>query len=1368
MANGGERTREGTGWRKALVAAVTFLGSLIVLLLLLRDDSSRVPLAERVAGDQVLTFEAEVERDLSPVTLRPTQRVRVRALGVVWRDDTGQPWLQSPQVAFSVRVGAVLGDAVVIEDGVVQSPRLRLVQYAPGRWNYDLPLALFLDPDRPRTEPGTEVRLRNILVRGGEITLVRTDDVYRATNVEVELASGALTGPGIPEPRFHVRRATALLGLPGPAEERFQRPVTLTDARFRLPEGAVAFDVSRLTFGLSVVADLAGIWDPALGGLELDARARVERLALADLPWLRVEAPEDAVASGRVRIEPLAGDRSAVLLSDLVVRSETSAAMGTLRLVFGPAGQLAVESVDLTLDPLALSLVEAFTGPLPYVGELRGTVRGTAGDIVFDMRARLATTPAAERFTIDVEGRVAFTELGVELRQAVAQLHEVPLAALEPVAPGIPLRGPVSGTIRVDGPPGQVPLQLDIRLEAGGGVVTLVGSLDLRGPVPAYDLSGRLVGVELHRVLRPAAPPVEVHATYRLAGRGISLPTATASLHMDGSFAGWHAEPGDTLALRLQLAEGLLMAEQVELALGPVDLVASGNWRFANGTGGAVQYALTVESLEPLAPYLPRDAEGRIRFARGSITSAGTLSGTLDAPQLTGTLRAADFRFGEWAASHLDADYDVRLGPDLPHGFANVTARDLRTPAGDFATATALVDFTLPTFELRLHGDRVGEMGVVVIEAEGRIDSEYREVVLRTVELDLELARWRLVAPARAEWTVGDVVRVSELRLEEMAGPGLLMLDGVVAPADLIDLRVEAAALPIGDLVSLVRPDLDARGRVSFHGRVRGPAESPVLDLEVQVVDGSIRGVAIEHVRARVEFADQTFTLTGEGALDAASRFTIDAALPVELVLGYPPFFELIPDRPLRARVHTDNFDLAALDPAIPELRDLEGRVSANLVIGGTALDPLLSGDAAVRDGAVTVRLLDQRYTEIEGELTLDGQLLRVERLSVRSDGVATLTGTIELEDLASPVLDLRADINGFRAQGVRGRRDAALTGVLRIQGSPGSPLLSGSIQAADGTLDMAPLQPPGRLSEDLIGIAERFDPLGPMEMDPLEPATTNVRISRLELIAANDLWFQADEFRVQLGGRLTVEKPAQDVFIVGTLEGQRGTFNLRIGPATRRFDIVDARIQFFGNPDPDPALDITAARIIPGPNRTDFELRIRLTGTLSNPAVAFTTEDGTTIAEAEALNFLIFGRATATLADFPGAGFGTTQGLYDALAFYGAFDWLSAALAEQFGAGIDHFQVQVRSGTGDLGPEVFFVLGHEVLDDIFVMVTLPTADFEARWSVTAQWRIDRQWTLEAGYEPPDLVIGIPGRRLPFAVEREQQLFVSIRRRWTY
>lgn len=1358
------------GWPPGAAGGAAFLVGVVVLLLILRFVVGSVPL-ERDAMDNVLEFEAAVASELGEVVVRPATRLRVRMADIVWLDGADEVWVRSPGATFSLTVDALLGGPVVVEDAVVEAPQLRLVQYGPGQWNYERPLAPIFAPDPPdQAEPVTGFRIRNLLARDGQIAVVMEEATYRVTDLRMVLATAVLSGPGVREPTFHVSRADGAMILPDTADGTFTRPVAMEDGRFRLRGGTLAFDIARMDFGASSLVALVGVWDQALGGLELDARATVERLELADIPWLQVEAPEEAVASGDVAIHSLPGERSAVVLTGMAIRSETSAATGSLHITFGPPGQVALESVDLVLDPLGLSLVEAFTGPLPYVGTLHGTVQGTADDIALDLQARLATSPATATFNVDVTGRLAITDPGVEVRRVTAELRAVPLTALEPLAPGLPLRGLVNGTVELTGTPGQVPIGLDVRLETGSGVVTVAGTVDLRASVPEYDVTGRIVGLELQQVLEPAIPPVQLNTTFALAGRGTSLPEITAAVRMDGRFTGWQDQPGDTVAIRVQLDRGLIMAEDVRIAVGPVDLAASGNWRVANGEGGAIRYVVGVDTFDPLAPYLPPGPAGLPFFTRGSLAAQGTLAGTLDSPALAGTLSVVDFRYGEWAAAQADAEYDVRLGPGLPVGTATATGRDLRTPGVDFDTAELVADFTRPNFAARFRGDRVGDAGLIEFEADGRIDDELgeREVVFRTLELDLEQQRWRLPAPARIDWTTGDVVHVQDLRLEQVDDGGIIRLDGIISPFDLTDLRVEIAALPIGDLVALARADLDIAGNLWLRGTLRGPADLPTLDLDLRLLEGRIAGVSIQELRGEIGYTGRTLTVLGEGLFEETARFEVDGGLPVDLVLGLPPTFELVDDGPIRGRFRTHEFPLSALETAIPTVRDIEGRLTANLSLEGTPVDPTLSGSASMTGGAMTVPLLNQRYERIEGEATLAGQIIQVERLLAWRDGYAALSGNIRVEDLVNPVLDLTLELQGFRPQGVSGRRDAAFTGQIQLAGTPGAPVLSGRLLVDDGTLDIGQFQPAPRFSDDLIGIAERFDPLAPMDFDLLEPTEAPFRISRLDLTAGGDLWFQAEEFRAQLSGDLTVQRPEQEVFILGTLSGQRGTFNLRIGPATRRFDIVDANIQFFGTGELDPALDITAARIIPGPNRTDFELRVRVTGTLTGPAVAFATEDGTSIPEAEALNFLVFGRATATLADFPGAGIGTAQSLYDALAFYGISDRLSEALAEQFGAGIDYFQVQVRSGGADFGPELYFLLGHEIVPGVFALVTVPTAEFTARWSLTGEWRIDRQWMLEAGYEPPDLLIGIPGRRLPFAVERDQQLFISIRRRWAY
>jgi hypothetical protein len=1349
-----------------LIAVLAFLVALSVLLLLMRPRPGFVPLAKQAGAEGVAAFEEGVLSELGVVELRPATHLRVRAAQVSWADDAGGAWLRTPRLTFSLRVPGALDGDVVIENGMVESPVIRLIERAPGRWNFDEILAGIMD--RPTAGPALAVSLRNVRVRNGDVTVVRAGETYRATGVQVAIASGVLSGPGVVGPSLNVSTARAELAFPDTPLGPVTRTVTLANARLRFPAGAVVFDVARAGFGTSVARSVVGRWDPALGGLMLEATAMVERLALGDIPWLRAEAPEDAVAAGTVRIEPLPGDRSRVILSGITVTSETSAAEGSVRLVVGPGAAFALERVDLRLDPLAVGLIEAFTGPLPYVGELRGTIRGPAAALVLDLRADLAIRPGQAPFTVGLTGTVAFTDLGLELRALAAELHAVPLAALAPLAPGLPFRGSITGVIRLDGPPTAAPISLDIRLELAGGVVTLAGQVDLRGPVPAYDVTGRVIGVDLQQLLEPAAPPAEVHATFALAGRGVALPDAVATLRMDGRFTGWQTAAGDTIAIAASLDRGLLTASQARVVLGPIDLTAEGEWRFAHGTGGAIEYALSVDPLDPLAPYLPRP-EGAPMVARGALAAAGTLAGTLDAPVLAGTVRAVDFFWADWSASRLDAVYDVRIGPGIPHAVVTASGRDLRTPGGDFRTAQVNLELTPPAFDVHVVGERMADRGRVELAAHGNLDDPFREVIIRTIELDLEQQRWRLPEPARIDWTVGGVVYVTEFRLEQVDGDGLVRLAGVLAPADLTDLRIQVAALPVSDLAAMIRPDLALAGLLSLEGTVRGPATSPMVDVEARLLGGMVRGVAVEELRGHLEFRDGIMGFLGEAVLtEDLARLDVEARAPMELVLGFPPTIELIPDQPIHARIRSDAFDLAVLRPGLPAVREVEGQLTLDVVVGGTAMDPELSGSAAIRDGVLTLRLLNQRYVEVEGEATLEGDLIRLDRLVARSDGLAQVSGTVRLDDLANPVLDLVVDLDRFRAQRVSGRRDAAFSGRVSLRGTPLVPIIAGNIYVDDGTLDLAQIQATPPLSEDLIGLTERFDPLGPGDLDLLEPAPTLVRITRLDLAAGPAFWVQMDEFRAQVQGEITVRKPAQDVMITGSLTGERGTFNLRIGPLTRRFDILSVNIQFFGNPGPDPALDITAARIIPGPNRTDFELRVGITGTMSSPILAFATADQTPIAEAEAINFLIFGRDIATLADFPGAGLGSPQTLYDALAFYGTFDVISAALAEQFGAGIDHFQLQVRSGTADLAPELVFVLGHEIFDDVFVLVTLPTTDFEARWAATTEWRIDRQWTLEAGYEPPDMVIGVPGRRLPVALEREQQLFISIRRRWTY
>ena len=1371
-----ETGRRRAGFPVGLVGAATFLAGVIVLLLLFRSEDGDIAGPAPVEFD-VEAFEARIEERLEPIALRPAGAFRVRVSGVSWPDGTGRPFMTAPAAVFVVALPGP-GQGLHVTSGVITEPTIRLVRSPGGQWNYERALAPLLNGGDRETRGrggGAAFSMANIVVRGGDLTVELPDTRFAARSVELRLTTARLSGPGVDAPTFAIASAAATLELPDTAGGTITRAVSLEDARLRLLDGALAFEVDRGTFGSSTFADASGVWDPALGGLGLDADLRAESFRLADLPWLRAEVPAEASGSFRVRIQPAGPDRTSVALSGLTLTAPGSSATGSLTAIFG-GGTFSLEAIDMRVDPLAVSLVEAFTGPLPYTGDLRGTLRGTGGDIAFDLTARLATSLASSPFETQLAGSVSFTPTGISLERVTATLDRVPLSALEAIAPGLPLGGAVSGTVSLSGMPSAGPMRVDVRLEAGGGIVTVAGIVDLSGAVPAYDVAGRLAGVELRAVFEPAMPPAQLHATFDLEGSGTELATADAAIRLDGTFTGWRSEPGDTVALQATLRGGRLDVSAGRLELGPVSLAAEGDWALAGDGGGAIRYQLAVSSLEPLAPYLPPDAVGRARFARGSLHAEGAISGTLDAPTLGGTIEARDFRYGEWAAERLEGEYTADLARvGFPTIEARVTGAEIHTPSGDFRNLRLDVDFSRPTFAVALRADQLGG-GVVELEAAGRIEEEGgREIRLSVVELDLEDQRWRLPSPARIAWTAGDAVRIEDLRLEQTDGGGLLRLDGIVAPFDQANLAVEVRSLPVGELLDVIGMDLDIAGDLSVDGDIRGPAESPVIALTVALGQGTIRDVAVRNITAELRYADEELTIDGTGVLGDSAYVELTGALPARMSLGLPPSLELIEGREIALHLVTDDFPLGTLDPGIRSVQDVEGLLRADMRIGGTTAEPRLTGDMQLVDGAVTIPVLDKRYTEIDGLATLSGREVRVQRMVAHSGGTASVTGVITFEELTNPTFDLAASLDDFQPQGADNADDAAASGTLRLTGSLGAPVVSGRVVMDNGTVSMVPFTSRTAIGDRLVGVAESFAPIATGELDIPGVGEPAIRVEGLEFVAGNDLWFATEEARAQLRGTLDLQTLGNDMTIQGTLVGEQGTFDLRVGPVRRRFSIVAANIRFLGDPDPNPALDITASRRVPTLEGSNLEVRVRVTGTANNPQLSLGSAEGVAVAQSELLSLLLFGRQFYTAGDALGSGQDLVGQIGDIGTIAGAYDILSAELGESdLLEELDQFQIQQRgAGLFDF-QDLWLIAGEQVSlgrEDVLLTFETPLQQQNELWILGAEWRIDRQWTLELSFEPERYLGAVGAGRLPVSIgelEIDRQFLFVIRRRWTY
>lgn len=1330
----------------------------------------------------IRSFEREISARLAadrPRVAPLTGPLSVRLLDVRWEDRRGRPFFEARAVLALLDAGALQAGNVVAHAVTLSGPELVLERRRRDEpWNYESVLAGLLGEEEPptarngmRPRERAIVLLRNVRIEAGDV-VVRPPgpDVYRFREIDARLPRVALSVPGQP-PAISIARITTVAEVPVT-----DRPlvVALRDGLLTFPEDRLEFDVERLQVAGSVFADARGEWRPGAPGLGVEATLRAERLRFADVRFLVPELPPEGVAQFTLEVEPLVRARTALRFRNLSARAVSSQVAGALDVAIGGTAGPALLAVDLRLEPLALALVERFTGPLPYDGTLRGRVQGTAAALTFDLVARL-TAPGVAPFTAGLAGRAVLAEAGFAIRSLDVELRSVPLAALRPLAPGLPLRGLVSGRISLRGEPGEVPLLLDVTLTVAGGSVVLVGSLDLTGPVPAYDLDGRLVGVELQQILEPEVPPVALTANFSVVGSGLDLERMAARLRMAGRFTGWETGPADSLLVRAAVEDGVLALETLEVDLATLALDAEGTWRFTAPAAGGVEYRLVVSSLEPFGPYLPFLPDAP---AGGSLQTAGMLAGTLDAPRVEGEIEADRLRYGEWAARAAEARYALTLAGPLPDLRVHLTAQGVETPGGAvYDTAVANVVFARPRFTVDVEAARA-EGSRLELAAEGRLEADGRgEALVRRLILELEEERWVLDRPATIEWGAAPGVVVRNFLAREVAGPGRIAVEGRIPPTAEADLRVDIAALPVDDVLRFLGREPTLTGELWAEIRARGPREAPRVVFDFRLVEGRFRTLPVSRLQGEALFEGQRLVAEATAGLDTAGAIELRASIPMALDLDLVPQFRLLDTQPLRVSLVADSLSLSAIGALTPEIQDAEGTARIRATVTGTPASPRLAGAVQVRNAAATVPALNQRYEEITADIVFQNERALIRQFRARSDGWANATGTITFEEIDRPVADITVTFDEFRAIGVEDQTAAAVWGELRIAGDLRRPVVTGEVTLNDGTV-MVPRFGADALAEEIGDVDEPAIGLA-REPGAAEPAPwfEDVLLDEVIVEAGDALWFATEQARVQLTGELILLKMDEDLRIFGSLEGERGTFTLRVGPIVRRFDIVRASVRFFGSPDPNPAIDITASRTVIDPAGRRVEILIRIGGTLNAPTVALTTPEGAPIPESELLSFLLFGQPSFALAD------GGLQGGFVEEALFGVgslAEILSIELEEELvadlGLPLDYFQIRPTAGPfGGLGaPTVVF--GTEVAEDVFLTVdaglaTLfgPTEATTNVWAVRLEWRIDPEWTLELGLEPVNRGRLFRGITTGLPVARpEQQFILELRRRWTY
>jgi translocation and assembly module TamB len=394
----------------------------------------------------------------------------------------------------------------------------------------------------------------------------------------------------------------------------------------------------------------------------------------------------------------------------------------------------------------------------------------------------------------------------------------------------------------------------------------------------------------------------------------------------------------------------------------------------------------------------------------------------------------------------------------------------------------------------------------------------------------------------------------------------------------------------------------------------------------------------------------------------------------------------------------------------------------------------------------MTLPPLGVRWGTVRGRLSLAGDSLALQDVLLTSgDGNLNATGVIRLENLARPVLDVHLRANRFDAINARSFLVLTTTGNVDVRGPFYGATLTGSIVANDGELYFADL-----VTKQIIDLSD------PLNAGLVDTALVRERglgdafqtrflqelnVDDLNLEIGNDFWLRSNEANIKLGGRMIVNKASKQYRFGGTLEAERGTYILRVGPVSRDFTVERGEVRYFNTPDLNAELDIEARHVVRTVSNQEIPVIAKITGTLQAPRLALESTQRPPINETDLVSYLITGYPAGQARQFAQ---GSAVGSAAAVLFSAITPDLERALISDLGLPIDVLEIRPGFSQNSISAQALTTLaaGWQIGRKTFFTFNAGFCPNDLsqlsyrKFGASLEFRFSRAWRLQSSIEP--------------------------------
>ncbi len=970
--------------------------------------------------------------------------------------------------------------------------------------------------------------------------------------------------------------------------------------------------------------------------------------------------------------------------------------------IFTPAEAI-LKGIDLDLQQLDMR-TPRFVNPL--FPELNGFARGTMrlDSLWYDAFFSKADIEHVDgpglpsRFTGD--GHFTLLTEGVKFD---VDMQAVPLSytTMSRSYPSLPLRGSAVGRIKASGMAEKFDVQTTLAGE--GGELSFTGSADALEPEMGATGLWRLRGGNLQNLLGDNRFPItslSMLGTVDL--RAATLETLRGSLRASVDQFSRVADArlfGGSAVVSFD--SGHVRVDTLTVESSAVRLAAQGGLGLTTARRDSLSISMVFDSLGGLRPWLsPTDSTKRAFVLagdtlRGSFELSGQLFGSID----TLDPRGLDLRLRGDARDVIVATSRTRRAS------VDLAVRDVLRGANGSLSVTmdsakfAGIDVAAAAGQSTLRGGLAERFGIQMrTPSESRVaiaggvartgDSSVVTIDTLTLRVDSASVRPRgfaLAVPAMLRFMPGATGTLGSLDslVLQHTDTGRISLRGALAAGGVVSGRVDADRVALADIGRLLRTSGLTRGTASGTMALSGTREQPRLDGTIDLRDAVAGRVRFGDLFATAHYDSLRLTVDGALRLGGKPALQASASLPLDLALVGNRKRQL--NEPLTGRIVTEQTDLTLLESVFPDVTRARGTLFTDVALTGTWDRPRLRGEMRLDSASLSLDNLGIRLDHARADIGLFGDSILIRRIGATSGAPADsigISGSIGIREIANPSFDLRLAANQFQA--VDKPRTASIvlttTTPITLTGSREAPRVQGAVRIDRGRVYIRALAQRRALDlTDNLDIIDttRFGVNGLLPSAP-RAIMQNLQLDNVRVSIGNDVWLRSPEANLKLGGGLRVtramsrDRQVPRLALADSLTVDRGTYQLNLGIARPGFEVERGLVRFFGDPDLEPALDITALHTIretrPNSNRQDVRIRVNIGGTIDRPTLALASADNPPLPESDMLSYLVTGEPAYALLGTPYAEQGAT------LALRLAGSYLSSRLA---GGRFDVVQVE-------------------------------------------------------------------------------------------